>query len=102
MAGRHFNAKNTAPPECVVKMSATVPACFKADVWAGFLRDTWTLALHDGAARHRMERGQVPDYCIECTSEHRRAMTAAGRCHPPPGAQAPAIGRDKEAPNVSA
>jgi hypothetical protein len=91
VTGRQFNARNAAPPECVVKLSAAVPACFKPDVWAGFVRDSWTLALHDSAARSRMERLLPPDYCAECSSDYRARSIRAGTCKPPVGANPPPV-----------
>jgi hypothetical protein len=89
MGGRRFNATNKAMPECVVQMAAKPPACFDSRTWTLFLADCYRGALNNPSARARLNRGEVPDFCGDCTKAHAEAMRACMRCRPPVGAITP-------------
>lgn len=89
MGGRQFNATNKVVPACVVAMAENPPACFEAPVWRIYLHDHYRGTLNDPAARARLNRLEVPDYCEDCTVGYQAAMQACGKCRPPAAAAAP-------------
>lgn len=89
MGGRQFDVCNRAAPACVERMAQSVPACFEARVWRIYLVDHYRGTLNDPAARARMNRGETPDFCSDCTREHALAMSASMRCRPPMDAITP-------------
>jgi hypothetical protein len=86
-AVRRFDSSNKGAPQAVEQMAASVPACFDAVMWRLWLQEFWRSVLNLPDQRRAFERGQVPDYCAECTKAHRASRTAQGRCNPPAGAQ---------------
>ncbi|HEY1129182.1 MAG TPA: hypothetical protein VGF12_07245 [Roseateles sp.] len=54
-----------------------------------FLVDCYRGALNRPSALSRMNRGEVPAYCGDCTLEHAQAMQACMKCRPPVGAVTP-------------
>lgn len=91
MAGRQFAAANKTPPACITRMGETVPACFDAKQWGLYLHEVWRQSLNRPAELARLERGARPDFCSDCSYAYRLAMTEAGRCNPPAGADAPPL-----------
>lgn len=89
MGGRRFDVPNKDAPECVERMAETVPACFERKVWRLYLLDCYRLTLNAAAERARMQRGEVPPYCEDCSRTHAEAMRARMRCRPPVGALTP-------------
>jgi hypothetical protein len=87
IAVRRFDTGNKGAPAIVDRMASKVPACFDARMWRLWLQEFWRSVLNAPDQRRAFERGQVPDYCAECTREHRAARLAQGRCHPPAGAE---------------
>lgn len=90
MGGRRFDSPNKAVPACVERMAATPPACFEKAVWRMYLLDHYRGTLNDAAARARLNRDEVPDFCDDCTAGYRASMQAAGRCNPPSPSPDPA------------
>lgn len=89
MGGRHFDQRNRRTPACVIQLAAEPPACFTPVQWREYLEDCWRGTLNDMLARNRLNRGERPDYCSDCTKGYQARMQAAGRCHPPVGANDP-------------
>lgn len=89
MGGRQFNAVNKSVPACVERMAEKVPACFTRPTWRLYLLDHYRGTLNDPAARARMNRDEVPDYCADCSLAYAHDMRASMRCRPPVGAETP-------------
>lgn len=101
MAGRSFAVHNKQLPACIEQMSETVPKCFDARVWKLYLREAWREVLNRPAELAKLERGQVPDYCADCSTAYREQMAAAGNCHPPSGAEVPPLATDSSLPAIA-
>lgn len=74
---------NTTPPAWAQALAEKPPACFTADGWRAWIAALVRQVVARKSARKALERGGTPHYCADCTAEHRTAMQAAGRCHPP-------------------
>jgi len=98
MAGRQFAAHNRQPPACIQRMGEKVPACFTAAQWSSYLRECWRQALSRAKELAKLERGQVPDYCSDCSSRYRTEQTALGTCHPPARAEVPPLEQSPSLP----
>lgn len=79
---RHYVHTNTELPTGVLAIVRTPPACFERRIWELYVDEAWRETLNDRAARVRMERGQRPDHCSDCTAAYRERMEAQGRCQP--------------------
>lgn len=86
---RTFGSYNSNAPRWLQRMSAQTPACFSHPQWVLYLESVQDEAQEDNALRMRLNRGQIPDYCKECTDRHQRKMVRDGKCHPPAGAITP-------------
>lgn len=84
---RHTTSREFKRPAGFIAILAATPACFEPPVWKLYVEEVWRSSVHAPAPRRRMRNGEPPDYCGECLVEYRAKMLAAGRCHPPPGAQ---------------
>lgn len=102
MGGRQFNATNKTVPECVERMAAKPPACFERGTWRMYLLDCYRGTLNDAAARARLNRDEVPDFCSDCTLAHAEAMRGSMRCRPPVGAATPFTPTPAAAPEPQA
>ncbi|MFY9479138.1 MAG: hypothetical protein WAQ08_15950 [Aquabacterium sp.] len=80
---RTFGALNKTDPVWLTPMATQVPACYTPEAWANYLQSVRDEAQDDEVLRARLRRGQVPDYCADCTRGHQRRMVAAGKCAPP-------------------
>lgn len=89
MGGRKFAQYNKADPEPVVRLLDKRPPCFDAAGWRLYLLDVHRGTLNDPANRQRLVRGELPDYCAECTARYQEQMQAQGKCCPPPAANHP-------------
>jgi hypothetical protein len=74
---------NSTPPAWAQALADRPPACFTPDGWRTWLAGLVRQVVARKTARKALERGGVPHYCADCLPEHRAAMQAAGRCHPP-------------------
>jgi len=78
---RTFDARNKALPVAVLNMADQQPACFSSrESWVEWLDSNYHATLGDGRARSAINRGQVPDFCCDCTRSHEARMTEQGRC----------------------
>lgn len=91
MGGRQFNQRNSAPPACVEEMALKVPPCFDRKMWRLWVEDSYRLVMNDKAGLARITRGEIPNYCEECTLGHQAKMLAAKRCFPPAAAHCSGI-----------
>ncbi len=89
MGGRQFSRYNADAPQCVQRMGESPPACFDKAQWVLYLREAYKQTLNRPAARKKFERGSLPDYCCDCTAEHRAEMHSSARCFPPSGCEPP-------------
>lgn len=88
---RGFGTLNKAHPVWLVRMSKTVPSCFDHPAWVSYLEGVQLESQDNNPLRMSLHRGQVPDYCAECTSQHQKRMHRLDRCAPPAGAQSPLL-----------
>lgn len=85
MGGRHFAQYNKATPEVVVRLLPARPACFTDPRdWLNYLMDVHRGTLNDPPNRQRLIRGELPDYCSDCSAQYQARMQAQGKCCPPP------------------
>lgn len=84
MGGRKFAQYNVADPLPVVRLLDQRPPCFDAPGWRLYLLDVHRGTLNDAANRARLIRGELPDYCAECTAQFQERMQAQGKCCPAP------------------
>lgn len=95
---RQWGATNINKPVWYAVLSKAQPACFSGpDSWASYLEAVHEESLDDESLRARLNRGQVPDICSDCTARHQRRMHTAGRCQPPPNATPPLLPIEIEA-----
>lgn len=95
---RQWGATNINKPVWYAAMSRSQPACFSGpESWASYLEAVHEESLDDESLRARLNRGQVPDICSDCTARHQRRMHAAGRCSPPANATPPLMPIELEA-----
>lgn len=95
---RQWGATNLQRPVWLMVLSQARPACFQdAQTWESYLEAVHDDALDNEALRARLNRGQVPDICDDCTARHQRRMHAAGRCAPPANATPPLLPIELEA-----
>jgi hypothetical protein len=94
---RTFGALDNEPPKWFKTMSANPPACFAQDRWVLYLTSVRDESQGNASLRARLCRGQLPNYCAECTTKHRTAMKKAKRCHPHAAAQPMSRTRSKRA-----
>lgn len=83
MGGRQFSQYNKADPDPVVRLMEKRPQCFRPEDWRLYLLDVHRGTLNDQPSRQRLIRGELPDFCRECTENYRSRMEAQGKCHPP-------------------
>lgn len=87
---RQWGATNTQRPVWFARLAEQQPACFAdASSWEQYLEAVHGESMDDESLRAKLNRGQVPDICSDCTARHQRRMHAAGRCEPPPHASPP-------------
>lgn len=80
MASR-LGTPNSQPPEWPLQEFPR-PACFGERDWRSWI-DAYRFAAH-GTALKRLQRGEAPNHCEDCTecSEHRQRAVRAGTCIP--------------------
>lgn len=79
---RTFDARNAALPLHIEAMNAMRPDCFTSGDWASFLSECSRQAIGNAAMRAALRRGEIPNWCSECTQGYRARMLADGKCHP--------------------
>jgi hypothetical protein len=88
---RTFGSPNDTPPKWFTAMSANPPACFDRQQWTLYLESVRDESQDNASMRAKLCRGQVPDYCAECTAQHQRRKVRQDKCHPPAGACTPLL-----------
>lgn len=89
---RTFGALNRERPAWFALVSPTRPACFVTQpAWESYLDGVHADSMDDEALRARLNRGERPDFCGDCTAKHQRRMHRSGLCSPPAGAQSPLL-----------
>ena len=89
---RTFGSLNKDRPTWFALVSPMRPACFVSQSgWDSYLDSVHAESVNDEALRGRLNRGEVPDFCCDCTARHQRRMHQAGLCVPPPGASSPLL-----------
>jgi hypothetical protein len=86
---RPFGSSNHDAPQWLTRMSAKAPACYAPVTWMSYLRGVQAESQDNDALRAKLNRGQVPNYCLGCTSAHRKTMRAQRKCTPHPDATPP-------------
>lgn len=87
---RVWNATNAKRPVWFAKMVEQQPACFADErTWERYLEAVHDESIDDESLRARLNRGQVPDICSDCTASYQLRMHAARRCEPPAHASPP-------------
>jgi hypothetical protein len=82
MSGRRFDVANTERPRGLERVIAIVPACFTPEQWTEYIEEHWRYLINNPSGRARLVRGEMPDFCTDCTQGYMRNMRALGRCHP--------------------